>query len=210
MSPHKFIYGLFFILPLLALKCKKEGEDPTQPTVVQGEPKDTTDYLAQEIAKLPPITTTGEDVFAAIVNGKAYVTGKYIASGEIEKSASYYQGETSVSGGLYIDGTATEEYHINLAASGIVLGNSEIKCNSDGVDCRASLLVFSGESEYCSYYTRTWEDTYAQYEGEWELLRRDTVNRIFSGTFEFTTYFTSGNTCGDTVRVTHGRFDIPF
>lgn len=143
-----------------------------------------------EFDKLPPITQTGEDTFGCLVNGKAMVSNYSSYA-----TAIYQGGFVQISGRMSIGNfiqsvkfIIPDPFDINV---GYQLGNN--------MKCRSEYRNYINES--ICYYENN--DTY---EGEIIFSKIDKINFIISGTFEFSTV----NENCDTVRITDGRFDIPY
>jgi len=165
-------YLLSFCL-LTMISCTKDST-----------PKDPVDTL-------PPITQTGEDTFACLINGKPFFSSS-------ERFASYVFNTLSIGGsrrddfglrsiligGLDIEGGVTE-------------GSFPLKNRiSDGYSAEYFIdggLTLDAET--------TDEDT-----GLLTITRFDLEEFIVSGTFEFTAI----NEQGEEYHITHGRFDLRF
>jgi hypothetical protein len=145
-------------------------------------PKDPVDTL-------PPITQTGEDTFACLINGKPFFSSKG------ERGANYSFGTLTIFGfnrsdtgiiltGLEIVGGVTEgEYSLGLRSSGKY---SALYLIRGGIDLRTETL-----NEHLGIIT---------------ITRFDLKEFIVSGTFEFSVKDNDGNT----LNFTDGRFDLKF
>jgi hypothetical protein len=147
-------------------------------------PKDPVDAL-------PPITQTGENTFACLINGKPFFSSS-------ERFASYVFNTLSIGGsrrddlglrsiligGLDIDGGVAEgEFLLQLEKSG----------NYDGM-----YLIGGG----LHLKAVTTDET----PGQLTITRFDLEEFIVSGTFEFTAISEQG----EEYHITHGRFDLKF
>lgn len=138
------------------------------------------------IDQLPPETQTGEYTFGCLVNGEAFVP-----ESTRDITAIYQQGILVLGADAEINNTV-EGFGINLKDSlmgvqSYILGSTWQR----GVEFTSST---------CRY---EYEDLI---EGTLTITHFDKINYIISGTFEFTTALEG---C-DTIRVTDGRFDIPY
>jgi len=138
------------------------------------------------IDQLPPETRTGEYTFGCLVNGEAFVPES------TRDITAIYQGGLLQMGFDAQLRSGKEGIAINLKEQ-IILENSYILDTiwSKGIQYIGSTCIY----EY--------EDLV---EGTVTITRFDDVNFIISGTFAFTT---ATKDC-DTIRVTDGRFDIPY
>ena len=143
-------------------------------------------FLLIPIDYLPPFTQTGEYTFGCLVNGEAFVPDN---RGDI--TAIYQQG-------VLILGADAK---VNDFTQGI------------GIDLKAQMIkersyILSSDPERSIEYTGStcryeYEDLI---EGILTISHFDSINYIVAGTFEF---ITATKGC-DTIRVTDGRFDIPY
>ncbi|MFN3136971.1 MAG: DUF6252 family protein [Allomuricauda sp.] len=151
-------------------------------------PKDPVDSL-------PPITQTGENTFACLINGKPFFSSR-------ERRAFY-----TVADGAYtlgISGSRTDDMglrSINLVALDIINGVTE---GSFPLTARAS-NGFSARYTIgggITLDTGTTDET----PGLLTITRFDLEEFIVSGTFEFSVKDDEGNT----LNFTDGRFDLKF
>lgn len=176
-----------FILCLATIACDKDKHGPD----------------------LPPITTTGANTFGCRINGKVWVPSKR-PKGDLPQ----------IEGGIVTrgrpDGTVDINWYKLLIftysdnTSGFQLFLSRI--NSPGeyplyyTDCVFPSCL--SRPNYVYYYEGENEfSALSQPESKLNLLRYDTINKIFSGTFSFKAKIFNGNRV-DTINVTDGRFDI--
>ncbi len=166
------------------------------------------DLLGKE--HLPPVTQSGAQTFGCKVDGKIWT-----ANGTHDLFVSV----PALSGGIGHD--LQRGYYFYLAArrdpsllandsyddiSFVIndfLQNSDININKTcpggcGIYCPFTEISFSTPGVYCFITDST-------HTGKLIFTRRDTVNRIVSGTFEFTAYDKAKN---KTITITDGRFDF--
>jgi hypothetical protein len=149
-----------------------------------------------ELEKLPAATQTGKYTFGCLVNGKAW----------IPKST--------------IDFDAQYQYPFNALEIGATVRNEDIQENlilviepywpstmpqsivlNDTTKQQGAFQHFVGLSR-CEYRTNRKRGV-----GNLTITRFDQTKLIVSGTFNFKVWNPS---CGDTIKVTEGRFDIPY
>jgi hypothetical protein len=195
----KHLIYIFLLLPLLAMQCKKDTAHSLNNTAPCAD-GDT----QCELAKLPPITTSGANTFGCLLNGKAWLAYSD-APGKQHWRASYYKNSFQVSGKIY---NKQKEIvtSISVGAYNYFFDTDSIKI---GVNDYGSGFIIKF-SDGCNFYE---ENEY--YDGHMKVLRLDTINRIVSVTFEFTHIVDRHNLaqefCGtDTNYITHGRADILF
>lgn len=144
------------------------------------------------LEQLPPATQTGEYTFGCLVNGEAFVPDN---RGDI---IAIYQQSVLILGGEGMN-TRPGEQNISMdIRSAIKIGRSYDLTN-DPYDA-AGFVWYGIDIPTCRYEA---ENTLS---GILTITHFDSLNYIVAGTFEFTTA-TEG--C-DTIRVTNGRFDIPY
>ena len=143
------------------------------------------------IDQLPPATRTGQYTFGCLVNGKAFVPDN------TNDITAIYQG-----GGVQIYAQlvrSTGEQEIGIVAFSQITENSSY--NLTNVPSQIAEFDWYGVGISTCIYEP--EETIS---GTLTITHFDDEEYIISGTFEFTTA-TEG--C-DTIRVTDGRFDIPY
>jgi len=176
-----------FSLIILSSSCKKHVIQP-----------------ADQLSLLPAATQTGANTFGCLVNGQAFVpknrsflVGPIMQCNYIYTSGGYY---FEVSGGnnnssgypvaIFVQTdslTVSEGQTLSLtqyATAGMASG-------SYGIGTSAGIL---------NYYTNQNQS------GQLNITHMDTVKQIISGTF----YFNATSSSGDVVKVTNGRFDMPY
>ena len=164
--------------------------------------KTKTDIPKTELEKLPPITQTGANTFGCLVDGVAWLpNGSRPQNGG--SNIQVYVDPTFQGGRLSITG-----HQYNSPGSDISIGSAN--CTSTG------LFNLTMSSNASSYYktilgslpcqlSSTDAGTYKV--GFLDVTKYELNSGIFSGTFEFKLY-NSQSLCGDTIRVTNGRFDV--
>jgi len=166
---------LLFIVVTLFATCKKK--DPPIGT--------------NATTQLPPITTTGENTFGCLVNGEVWLPkGKGIFAG---LNSDYF------SLGVTIQ---AKHFHTSGGSDYIAIG-----IYKDYLDATLPIELNMVESQgVISKYSCSNQNliTDTIIGGKLNLIRSDTINEIFSGTFEFTVV---DSQC-DTIKITNGRFDI--
>jgi hypothetical protein len=147
--------------------------------------------------RLPPITMEGKNTIGFMVNGKVWLPVGIKPISPI--SASYY--ENSVWG-----------WHLAFSAINVVLGDSflfGIQDNPIQIDHEYDLSdPYSTWPVYSQVAFKgglCWYQYEAEHvvEGRLKILKLN--QQIVAGTFEFTSF---NPACGDTIKVTEGRFDI--
>ena len=150
-----------------------------------------------ELEKLPPITQTGANTFGCLLNGVAWIPKDNYgqATFRLEADPTFQDGVFGV--------TASRNYSQGKLQS-ISVGSDS--CRNAGIysfsfrrnrayyaDYDDSLVLISGDvGTFCT--------------GNLTITRYDLINRIFSGTFEYTI----AKAGSDTIRITNGRFDKKF
>ena len=169
---------LLIALYILALSgCSKEEA-----------PKDPVDTL-------PPITQTGENTFACLINGKPFFSSK-------DRRASYTVADgaytLTLSGSRY-DDIGLRSIHLSGLdiVNGVTEGLHPLKTRISG-GYGAEYLIGGG----ITLDTGTTDDV----PGILTITRFDLEEFIVSGTFEFTVEDDSGNL----YEITDGRFDLKF
>jgi len=143
------------------------------------------------IDQLPPETRTGEYTFGCLVNGEAFVPE---STNQI--TAIYLDKILQIGGGAFIN---PGEQDIQLFIYSSIQEGVEYSL-TDSLVSGSRLVVRGTDISTCRYEP---ENTLS---GTLTITHFDSINYIVSGTFEFTT---ATKDC-DTIRVTDGRFDIPY
>ena len=150
-------------------------------------------YLSacQKDDELPPVTLEGKNTFGCLVNGALWLPkGSFNVPGT---SADY-------TSGYFLTFNAGNE---SSGFSFLVKEPLEINRNYDLADTAEVKAYYENEinGNVCIYAD------YHVLNGSLEIAKFSLAyqNKVLSGTFEFTTY---NPDCGDTIKVTEGRFDI--
>jgi hypothetical protein len=145
--------------------------------------------------QLPPITMEGKNTFGCFVNGKVW----------LPKGSRFIQAVLST----YFSGPA-QRRNLSFGAENVDSGsgfvfyvNNPILIDQNYLLTDTTTEVFYGENGFghigCDY-----EDDHVV-AGKLKILKFDLSENIVAGTFEFTSF---NPACGDTVKITEGRFDI--
>jgi hypothetical protein len=187
MKTNIYYLLLAFALPLMAMQCEKDKHRGVIDTCrLSGD--------SCELAKLPPLTTTGENTFGCLVNGQAFLPkdNQYYKGLNFD----YYQSVFS----LIVSNHNSSNINYKILSFGGKQLDQEFNTHEN--------LTSTYAGNYCDYYGRRGEHDTLAYNGELFFERFDTINRIFSGTFHFT-FFPNSINC-DTIFITHGRFDVKY
>lgn len=163
--------------------------------------------LSCQKEKLPKPSRSGKNTFGCKINGKNWVPHGTGGFGRIEPTSGGYfysaNNRPDVWIRAYDDRKSFDLFLNNVTTTGEYLLNQTTRP-------KGQLLRPANYGAY-SIDGNTIDDpdyayiTSRQYTGKVTVTRADTVNRIVSGTFEFTAYDSDSK---KTVRVTDGRFDI--
>jgi hypothetical protein len=151
--------------------------------------------------ELPPITTEGKNTFGCKVNGAVYLPKGGALQGGSKNADIVYESDTA----KLVIGTR------NFDADQSVL--IELFDTPD-FDVAHNEYVLTNE-KYRVYYREDGDcnNCGCQYDivetGFLKLLRYDKQENIISGTFEFTARSPNSN-CQPAIKITEGRFDMPF
>ncbi len=155
-----------------------------------------------ELEKLPPIAQTGANTFGCLVDGKAWLpNGRKPQNGG--PNIQVYVDPTLQGGRFAITG-----HQYNIPGSDVSIGCSnctnsgfyDLNNNINGASYYKTILG-SMPCELSSSDNGTYKS------GFLNISKYDLTTGIFSGTFEFKLY-NSQSLCGDTIRITNGRFDV--
>ena len=148
--------------------------------------------------ELPPITTTGENTFGAIVNGEIRSTSSAFFITALHPRDSILQ----ISGRM--DGiNSGREITLSLHISGIRIEEDFYETTPY---LRPSFFLFAFNEDIEECYLDPRLDDGVIYEGNLEIIHLDRSNQIISGTFEYTI---SKPGCPE-IKVTDGRFDLRY
>jgi hypothetical protein len=182
-------YQTFFICLLASLllgaSCRKTKTDEIPKT---------------ELEKLPPITQTGANKFGCLVDGVAWLpNGSKPQTGG--PNIQVYVDPTFQGGAFYVSGHQYNNFQSKISfGSGSCTngGLYNINLSSQALDYNR----FLNNVNTCEFSS---SDAGTFRKGFFNISRYDLINGIFSGTFEFTI---KSQSCGDTIRITNGRFDV--
>ena len=153
-----------------------------------------------ELEKLPPITQTGANTFGCLVDGVAWLpNGSRPQNGG--SNIQVYVDPTFQGGRFSITGHQYNNYQskLNFGSSNCTSGGSfDISQSANGIGYTRFLNNIN-TCEFSSFDAGTFR------KGIFIITRYDLANGIFSGTFDFTI---KSQACGDTIRITNGRFDV--
>jgi hypothetical protein len=159
-----------------------------------------------EVDALPPLTMEGKNTFGCLIDGKAYVPNGGSGYNADKAVDGGYQGELTwkdIKNCVWIqtnnkDGSGMDIWLRNVERIG------DYPLNFDTGVSPAVILP----KNYGYYYGKNYNYiTTTQYTGKVNIVRADTINKVVSGTFEFTGY--DSNT-KRTISITDGRFDIKY
>ncbi|WP_296619885.1 hypothetical protein [Marivirga sp.] len=173
-------FPLYFLL-LLLFSC--------QSCQLFDKEEDTLDPQ-EELAKLPPITATGENTFGCLVNGKAFLPvqgflGANALDGYVNSSNKFVLQALNIQ----------ENYNLNIQI---------IDLNSFSGDLTISTTNVLGDKDLVSFTKgdNRYDDLIA---GELNIIKDDRDSSIIAGTFTIT--FDTGN--GE-LEISEGRFDLKY
>ena len=154
----------------------------------------------EEIDKLPPITTSGNNTFGCLVDGKAWIPKTDGGLFNEKMTVRYENRGLSLQANLRINNETTYQI-VYLVVVFDDLGTYQIPPPPfDGMIFTNFDNEPMGTIE-CVSYRCVPEDT------EIEILYISAAKRIISGTFS---YKNLTNECGDVVNITDGRFDVHY
>jgi hypothetical protein len=177
---------LCFAIVLCSSQCKKTK--PTTPLT--------------ELEKLPSITQTGANTFGCLVDGIAWLpNGTKPQNGG--SNIQLYVDPTFQGGAFYVTG-----HQYNAPTSFVSIGSGN--CTNSGIyeftnNVNSSSYKKSIPGSLACELFSSGIGTYKS--GFLNISKYDLTSGIFSGTFEFK-LFNSQSLCGDTIRITNGRFDV--
>lgn len=144
--------------------------------------------------KLPPITTTGENTLGCLINGELFLPKGglpgVISGASVNPMISYEEA----------DGTfQIFASNSNLKYDFYIIGEKAVFSIGE-LDFGTGSYIRNTNLDVCKYH---YIDTLSS---KLSITNIDMENNIASGTFvgDFS------NFCGDTLRITHGRFDIEY
>jgi len=160
--------------------------------------KDNEPRPIAEIDKLPPATQTGADKIGCLLDGKAFLPGKYNNA-----TNCYYQ---FTNGGYYFH--VSLSYTVYGSTNNILTG---LAVNSGGVPISEGTILILKENTQNSpsgFYQYQYYPTYttSTETGELKITKLDPVNYIVSGTF----WYNIKDYQGNLHKITDGRFDMHY
>jgi len=180
-----YFLGLYSLLAISS--CKKTHTNTTDPN---------------NIAGLPPATQIGANTFGCLVNGVPWLPdghGGSIPNLSIDYDSGFNNG---IFGITAYRKTATENTYIALGINDSIRLISAPYKFSIGYNLRGG--AYYNDVVYCERMTNT-VTHYSK--GSITINKLDRVNQIISGVFECVLY---SSFCGDTIKITNGRFDFKF
>jgi hypothetical protein len=154
-----------------------------------------------EVDALPPLTMEGKNTFGCLIDGKAYVPN----------GGSGYNADKAVDGG-YQDITWKDIKNCvwvqtnNKDGSGMSIWLRNVERLGDfSLNEDANLTALLPRNYGLYYSSNSSYITTTKYIGKVNIVRADTVNKVISGTFEFTAYNPATK---KTISITNGRFDV--
>ncbi|HMI64734.1 MAG TPA: hypothetical protein VK517_01775 [Cyclobacteriaceae bacterium] len=139
--------------------------------------------------QLPPITMTGKNTFGCLVNGKVWLPkGRYNVP---PVEADYTSGSS-----LSFNAVSTYSGFVFFIRNPILIGQNYVLSDTSKVKVWYEVDTNNAVCVYEDYHVT---------KGILTLTVFDLQKRVLSGVFEFTTY---NPACGDTIKITDGRFDI--
>lgn len=161
----------------------------------------------ERLPDLTPETRTGANTMSCLVNGRVWIPRGSSGFGGVKP---FYGGfrRNYLKGGLcalimankYLDKTnKKDELHVYVDGNseGIYPASQSTTTATGNLNPRTYIWFEDGKTGK-SYIT------FPGHEGKITITKSDTINLIISGTFEGTL----GNSLGETIRITNGRFDI--
>lgn len=166
--------------------------------------KEETYSREAELAKLPAETQSGKWTVGCLVNGKAFLpTRGSLGSPTLQ---CYYQQLGSLGDFFSLSfsniSNSDRDFNVNINTDSLAIEEGQLiplVKHKKGVAVGRYLIVTntSGINEYSTTDILT---------GQLHVKKLDPVQSIVAGTF----WFTAVDAAGDTVRITDGRFDMPY
>jgi hypothetical protein len=183
----KQFFVLLLTLTLFSFSCRKHIIPPVD-----------------QLSLLPTATQTGANTFGCLVNGQAFVPknqnileGPDLQCNYIYTAGGYHL--TVAGGNKNRDGSITD----------IVVGTDSLAIAEGEILTLKTFVSGNAEASYTLFFYSGGENDYETNNivtGQLTITRLNTVKQIVSGTF----YFNAVNRTGDTVKITNGRFDMPY
>jgi hypothetical protein len=155
---------------------------------------------------LPPETQTGAGTFACLINGQVWTYKdpselfSLKSTTTLEFDPNYKNGSLDLSGFRYDNNNMLIDYIIIYADSLLSKKERTIIAKSESTGIR-----FYPQKGKCSAYSTTDNGSYCN--GKLTVTKLDDKARIISGRFDCNIFQPD---CGDTLKITQGRFDIKF
>ncbi|OAQ38969.1 hypothetical protein A5893_13100 [Pedobacter psychrophilus] len=176
-----WLLALSFLL-ITGMQCKKENTDTPG---------------------LPAATQEGKNTLGFLLNGEAW-TPKGLKGSKANLSISYdptfKNGVLSVSAFRYLNSDDDTSFALGIVDS---LSTKNIPYRFEVKNKSLGSLNFS-DKNFCDYLH---VDTTIYQKGYLLISKLDKTQRIVSGSFEVTIY---NEDCGDTIKITQGRFDMKY
>jgi hypothetical protein len=175
-------------LTLLSSSCKKQVVQP-----------------GNELSKLPAATQTGARTFGCLINGHAFVphNRSLLEGPRMQCNYVYTDGGYSFTvggGNKNSDGSISD---IKLETDSLAVSEGQtVKLTDHFINGKAfgAYQIINAPSYSYYYYTNQ------ILTGQLTITKLDEAKQIASGTF----YFNVLNNSGDTIKITNGRFDMPY
>jgi len=182
MKTHYSILLFILSFTLLSSSCKKHVIQPVN-----------------QLSLLPPATQTGANTFGCLIDGQAFVPknqslleGPKLQCNYIYMAGGYYftvGGVSKNGGGILSD--------IIIFTDSLAIGQGQTIELTDNMTGNAVGEYYLNNPPYYTNKMLT---------GELSITKFDAIKQIVSGTF----YFNVLDNTGDTVKITNGRFDMPY
>jgi hypothetical protein len=192
MKPQHLFPLIFTLLSLFSCRKEPVGPNPYQPI----------DYTV-----LPPATQEGKNTFGCKINGKVWVPRVPLGavtytdlafSFDEKKSLGYGYGVCNL---VDLDEKIQDWMNIGFGPSRYVTGDYYSSPDTS-FERKFSVKMNRIDDWYDLDELKT------LYSNRFTITQIDTVKNFFSGTFEFTLY--NNQNPSDSLKVTEGRFDLPY
>lgn len=186
----KLLYIPMLICSLLIVSCEKNDDLPEN---------DPGNYQTP----LPAATTTGANIFACYVDGKAYIANNT----NIVAYNQYYQGRYGISingkwsNSDYISTISLESNTVEEVQEGMTYQLGAVSSASSKLDYYAGAIFFRNFGD-----SGTWVTTNEIQKGELKVTKHALFDRILSGTF----WFDIKQPDGKIIEIRDGRFDVTY